>query len=56
MGAWYFINAREDEIVGNRHPLSLVSRPESASPATGSSAAHAIEQRMLIDEAFAPSL
>jgi 2-oxoglutarate dehydrogenase E1 component len=56
MGAWYFINAREHEIVGDRHPLSLVSRPESASPATGSSAAHAIEQRMLIDEAFVGQL
>jgi 2-oxoglutarate dehydrogenase E1 component len=55
MGPWYFINAHEHDVVGDRHPLTLVSRPESASPATGSSAAHAIEQRMLIDEAFADS-
>jgi 2-oxoglutarate dehydrogenase complex dehydrogenase (E1) component-like enzyme len=55
MGAWYFINARQSEVVGRPHPLSLVSRPESASPATGSGAAHAMEQRMLIDEAFASS-
>jgi 2-oxoglutarate dehydrogenase E1 component len=53
MGAWYFVNARQQELFGDRHPLSLVSRPESASPATGSHAAHTIEQAMLIEEAFA---
>jgi 2-oxoglutarate dehydrogenase E1 component len=51
MGAWYFLNARRREMFGDR-PLSLVSRPESASPATGSAAAHAMEQRMLLDEAY----
>ena len=34
-------------------PLVVASRPESASPATGSKAAHDLEQKMLIDEAFA---
>jgi 2-oxoglutarate dehydrogenase E1 component len=53
MGAWYFVNAREQELFGGRHAVSLVSRPESASPATGSKAAHDLEQRMLIDQAFA---
>jgi 2-oxoglutarate dehydrogenase E1 component len=53
MGGWYFVNARKHEIFGGRHPLSVVSRPESASPATGSKAAHDLEQKMLIDEAFA---
>ncbi len=53
MGAWYFVNARRDEIVRGRHPLSLVSRPESASPATGSKAAHDLEQKMLLEAAFA---
>jgi 2-oxoglutarate dehydrogenase E1 component len=52
MGAWYFINARQSDLVGTRHPLSVVSRPESASPATGSKAAHDLEQKMLLDEAF----
>jgi 2-oxoglutarate dehydrogenase E1 component len=52
MGAWYFLNARRDEMFGSR-PLSLVSRAESASPATGSKAAHDLEQRMLLEEAFA---
>ncbi len=53
MGPWYFVNARRGELFGTRHPLSLVSRPESASPATGSKAAHDMEQRMLLEEAFA---
>ena len=52
MGAWYFLNARRREVVSERLPLSLVSRPESASPATGSKAAHDLEQRMLPEEAF----
>ena len=52
MGAWYFLNARRRELLGGRHPLSLVSRPESASPATGSKAAHDLEQKLLLDEAF----
>jgi 2-oxoglutarate dehydrogenase E1 component len=55
MGAWYFLHARKAEILGGRHPLSLVSRPESASPATGSHAAHELEQKMLLDEAFGTS-
>ncbi len=53
MGAWYFLNARKAELLGGRHPLALVSRPESASPATGSKAAHDLEQKILLDEAFA---
>ena len=53
MGAWYFMNARKAEIFGGRNPLALVSRPESASPATGSKAAHDLEQKILLDEAFA---
>jgi 2-oxoglutarate dehydrogenase E1 component len=53
MGGWYFVNARIHEYIGNRHPLSHVSRAESASPATGSHAASQMEQRMLIDAAFA---
>jgi len=53
MGPWYFINARRTELLGARHPLTLVSRAESASPATGSKAAHDLEQRMLVADAFA---
>ncbi|HEY8040621.1 MAG TPA: 2-oxoglutarate dehydrogenase E1 component, partial [Polyangiaceae bacterium] len=53
MGAWYFMNARREAMFGARHPLSTACRPESASPATGSKAAHDLEQKMLLDEAFA---
>jgi 2-oxoglutarate dehydrogenase E1 component len=52
MGAWYFINARLREFIGERFPLSFVSRAESASPATGSQASHKLEQQMLIEAAF----
>jgi 2-oxoglutarate dehydrogenase E1 component len=52
MGGWYFLNARRREMFSDKNPLSLVSRPESASPATGSKAAHDLEQSMLLEEAF----
>ncbi len=53
MGPWYFMNARLPERIGKRLPLSFVARVESASPATGSKASHDLEQKLLIDEAFA---
>jgi 2-oxoglutarate dehydrogenase E1 component len=53
MGAWYYLNARLPKLLGTRLPLACVSRPESASPATGSMASHKLEQRMLMDAAFA---
>ena len=53
MGGWYFIHARLQEFIGNRLPLSYVARAESASPATGSHASHQLEQKMLIEAAFA---
>ena len=52
MGAWYFIIARSAELFAGRHPLTVVSRPESASPATGSKAAHDLEQKILVRDAF----
>ncbi len=51
-GSWYFINAKLPELIAGRMPLSCVSRAASASPATGSRAAHLIEQRQIIDEAL----
>jgi 2-oxoglutarate dehydrogenase E1 component len=51
MGARRFIFPRLCEIWGHE-PVSAVSRAESASPATGSTKAHAIEQRQLLDRAF----
>jgi 2-oxoglutarate dehydrogenase E1 component len=52
MGAWYFMNAHLPGLVGDRFDLRVIARPESASPATGSKAAHDLEQKRLVDEAF----
>ena len=49
MGAWYYLRARWPKTV--RTPV-CVSRPESASPATGSAASHKLEQQLLVDQAF----
>ncbi|HKC60389.1 MAG TPA: 2-oxoglutarate dehydrogenase E1 component [Myxococcales bacterium] len=47
MGAWYYLRARYSV-----RRISCVSRPESASPATGSAGAHRYEQQLLMDQAF----
>jgi 2-oxoglutarate dehydrogenase E1 component len=52
MGAWTYVAMNLARHIGTRLPLSPVTRAESASPATGSMAAHKLEQKMLIDEAF----
>ncbi|MBS2016159.1 MAG: 2-oxoglutarate dehydrogenase E1 component [Deltaproteobacteria bacterium] len=52
MGAWYFLNANLRNHIGERLPLSVVSRPAAASPATGSKASHDYEQKRLISEAL----
>lgn len=52
-GPWYYIRANLPEFFKDRFPLSCVARAASASPATGSRASHLLEQKMLIDEAFA---
>ncbi len=52
-GPWYFINANLTRFIGDRLPLSVVSRAAAASPATGSKASHDLEQQRLIAEALA---
>lgn len=53
MGAWYFLRVRFcHELLGHR--FSGVYRAESASPATGSTSSHKLEQKQLLEEAFAP--
>jgi 2-oxoglutarate dehydrogenase E1 component len=52
MGAWRFLHERFGKKLFNRFPFALVSRPESASPATGSAHAHALEQTNLVRRAF----
>lgn len=52
-GAWPFFQQRfyQERFLGER-TLSVASRKHSASPATGSKAAHKIEQEVLLAEAF----
>ncbi len=52
MGAWWFLRIHLGETLWGCHPLFYVARPATASPASGSSAAHKIEQRAIIDAAF----
>ncbi len=52
MGAWSFVHSRLHRILRDRYALLHVSRPESASPATGSGALHQLEQSSLLDRAI----
>jgi 2-oxoglutarate dehydrogenase E1 component len=52
MGAWGFLRWRLGEKLQNRYPFAGVTRPASASPATGSSNSHRLEQQEVIDQAF----
>jgi len=52
MGAWSYMRVRFGERLLGRFPLEGVTRPASASPATGSGASHRLEQEDLIARAF----
>jgi 2-oxoglutarate dehydrogenase E1 component len=52
MGAWRFIRVKFGHRLFDRFPLSGVSRPESASPATGSHSSHRLEQQILLTKTF----
>jgi 2-oxoglutarate dehydrogenase E1 component len=52
MGAWRYLRARFGERLLERFPFALISRPASASPATGSASSHKREQESLIAEAL----
>ena len=52
MGAWEFARPLLEELLAGRFPLRYVGRPRSASPAEGSAAWHALNQRAIIDLAF----
>ena len=51
MGAWRFLKIKFGDRIFGR-PLRVVSRPASASPATGSSKRHKAEQAQLISAAY----
>jgi 2-oxoglutarate dehydrogenase E1 component len=52
MGALFFVRPILQRLAGER-PVTAVRRSASASPATGSPGAHGVEQRVLLDLAFA---
>ncbi len=52
MGAWPYVKLTFSDALSSRYELKRVSRVESASPSTGSMAAHKLEQSELIDEAL----
>ena len=52
MGAWRHLRARFGDRVFGSYPLSVLSRVESASPATGSASSHRLETQEIMDHAF----
>jgi 2-oxoglutarate dehydrogenase E1 component len=52
MGPWRYLRARLGESLFGRFPFSVVARPSSASPATGSASSHRMEQEQLLERAF----
>ena len=52
MGIWDFIRPRLKKIFGDQLPLYYVGRPESSSPAEGSSTLYRINQQALIHQAL----
>ncbi len=53
MGAWQFIKVHFSEALSQKFRLRSLSRVESASPSTGSSSSHKLEQDDLLQAAFA---
>jgi 2-oxoglutarate dehydrogenase E1 component len=52
MGAWQFVKIHWGDELASRFQLQRISRAESASPSTGSSRAHKLEERDLLNAAF----
>jgi len=52
MGAWRFLHEKFGKHLFGRFPFAPITRHESASPATGSSGAHKLEQQQLVERAF----
>ena len=52
MGAWNYLRPRLRTLTDDRLPLHYVGRPESSSPAEGSSTLFRINQQELIEQAF----
>jgi len=52
MGAWTYMGSRLRDLVGREPRIDYIGRPDHASPAEGSGAAHQLEQARIIAEAF----
>jgi 2-oxoglutarate dehydrogenase E1 component len=52
MGGWTFVHGRLHRLLRDGLPLRHVSRPESASPASGSQTVHQREQADLLARTF----
>lgn len=52
MGAWRFLRVMFGETLFQSFPFAGISRPASASPATGSHEAHKIEQQEILARAL----
>ena len=52
MGAWNYLRPHLRQLVGDHFTLHYVGRPESSSPAEGSSTLYRINQQSLIEQAF----
>jgi 2-oxoglutarate dehydrogenase E1 component len=52
MGAWEFVRLQLARLIDGRCPLHYIGRPRSSSPAEGSSAWHALNQDLIIRQAF----
>jgi len=55
MGAWEFLKLQLARLIDGRWPLHYIGRPRSSSPAEGSSAWHALNQELVITQAYDPS-
>jgi hypothetical protein len=52
LGAWGFLRMKFGERLLDRYPFRGITRPEAASPATGSATSHKIEQQTILKQAF----
>ena len=52
MGSWNYVRSHLKEILGDHLPLYYVGRPESSSPAEGSSTLYRVNQQTLIHQVF----
>lgn len=52
MGVWEFVRLQLARLIDGRYPLHYIGRPRSSSPAEGSSGWHALNQEMLVKQAF----